>query len=676
MIDTAGLVQVDAIRNRVMGLCRPPRRKPGSQWADDHFILSPESAADPGRWKTRPYQREPLDAMTDPHIEQVSVMKSARVGYTKMLGAAIGSFIHQDPCPISIVQPTLDDAQGYSKEEIAPMLRDCPVLAELLPEPKARDSDNTILHKRFQGGVISVIGANSGRGFRRVTRRVMAFDETDAYPISAGSEGDPIRLGIRRTETFWNRKIIAGSTPLLEGVSRIERLFLSGDQRRYYVPCPHCGFMAYLVFNEATVDGDGEPVGHFMQWPKGRPAEAHFVCRDCGGVIEHEHKRAMVAAGEWRPHAPFTGHASFHLWSAYSYSPNAQWGQIAQEFLEANSAGPEQLKTFVNTVLGQTWKPKGDSPPWEVLYQRRALYEIGTCPADVLFLTIGVDVQKDRLIYEVVGWGRGKRSWSIDAGEIPGDTSDESTQGPWPGLEALLARAFPHAGAGVTLQASMLAIDSGSFTQTVYNWARRFPMSRVIAVKGVSAGSILIGSPSPVDVSVNGRKLKRGYKVWPVHGDIAKSELYGFLQLHPPTDEARLKGATNPPGFCTFPQYGEEFFKQLTGEHLVLQRVRGGYVRHAWELIPGRQNHGLDCRVYARAAAALVGLDRFRESDWTTLEQRLGIAAPVLPTSSPDGGGTDGGGQPPPHRPPAAPAPMVRRSGWIARRPGWLDKRS
>lgn len=662
-----GLASIDVIRQRVMGQCKPPRRVPGSVWADEHFYLSPESSADPGRWRTYPFQREPLDAMTDQAIEMVSFMKSARVGFTKMMGAAIGSYIHQDPCPISIVQPTLDDAEGYSKEEIAPMLRDCPVLARLVPDAKTRDTDNTILHKKFPGGVLTLIGANSGRGFRRVTRRGMFFDEIDVYPLSSGSEGDPIRLGIRRTETFWNRKLVFGSTPLIAGLSRIERLFLSGDQRRYYVPCSQCGHMDYLVFDQQAVNAQGGPVGHFMRWPRQKPEDAHFVCRSCGGLIEHKDKRAIVSAGEWRSHAPFTGHRSYHIWAAYSFSPNATWGQIAKEFVEANDEGPEALKTFINTVLAETWKDKGDAPPWEALYQRREMYLIGTCPAGVLFLTIGVDVQKDRLIYEVVGWGRGKRSWSIDAGTIPGDTSDSTSTGPWPALDALLERDFPHAG-GLKLRPAMLAIDSGYNTQEVYNWARKHPMTRVIAVKGVDTGNVLISAPAPVDVSVNGKKLKRGYKVWKVAVNIAKSELYGWLQMGKPVDEGSLADAMLKPGACAFPQYDEEFFRGLTGEHLVPWKVRGGFVAYAWELIPGRTNHPLDCRVYARSGAAVIGLDRFQESDWSRLEKALGVTPSPEPTPST------------PTPTPVATAPArtapVRPRGWIPQRGGWLRGRN
>ena len=657
------MVSVDAVALKALEALRPPRRLRLSEWADEKFYLSAESAADPGRWRTLPYQREPMDAITDPRIEQVTFMKSARVGFTKILNAAVGYYMEQDPCPIMIVQPTIEDAQGYSKEEIAPMLRDCPALAGRVSEAKSRDSDNTILHKTFPGGSLSLVGANSGRGFRRVSRRVVGFDEVDGYPLSAGVEGDPIKLGIRRTEYYWNRKIIAGSTPLLAGLSRIERLFLAGDQRRYYVPCTQCGHMDYLVFQREASE-DGEPAGHFMHWPKGHPEQAHFTCRSCGGHIDHSEKRAIIQAGEWRGHAPFTGHASFHIWAAYSYSPNATWGQLAAEFLEANTGGPDQLKTFVNTVLGETWQERGDAPEWERLYQRREPYRVGTCPKGVLFLTAGVDVQKTRFVYEVVGWGRGKTSWSVDQGIIEGDTADVSDKGPWPSLSALLQRRYLTY-TGAELPILRLAIDSGYNTQTVYNWARQKPLTQVIAVKGVDSGNVLVSTPSPVDVSANGRKLKRGYRVWPLAVNIAKSELYGWLQLQPLTDEQRAAGAREAPGFCHFPEHGEEYFRQLTAEQLVKRRARSGFVRLTWEPIPGRENHVLDCRVYARAAAAVVGLDRFQESDWSLLEQRIGHTPDPGPVVTPA---------------PAAPAQAApvstQKRTWIQPRTGgWLKGR-
>ena len=655
-----GTVSVDTLTQRALEAWRPPPRLPLSAWADAYFVLSPESAAEPGRWKTLPYQREPMDAITDPRVEQVTFMKSSRVGYTKMLNAAVGYYIHQDACPIMIVQPTIEDAQGYSKEEIAPMLRDCPALAALVPEAKTRDSDTTILRKLFPGGSLTIIGANSGRGFRRVSRRVVGFDETDGYPVSAGIEGDPIKLGIRRTEYYWNRKILAGSTPTVGGRSRIESLFLAGDQRRYYVPCPHCGFAQVLQFR------------HF-KWPKGKPELAVVICLDCGAEIEHKHQRQMVREGEWRPGPhpqfpdvpppdPFHGHASFHLWTAYSFSPNASWGQIAREFVAAQSEGPEHLKTFVNTVLGEPWQDRGEAPEWQHLYARREPYAIGSCPSGVLFLTAGVDVQKDRLVYEIVGWGRDKRSWSIEAGLLHGETSDASAKGPWPALNALLMRTFHH-DAGANMSIAMLAVDSGYNTQVVYGWARQHPMSRVIAVRGVPTAHVLIGAPSRVDVTVSGRKLKGGYKVWPIATNVAKSELYGWLALAAPTGDTP---SPDPPGYCHFPEYGEEYFKQLTAEQLVPHKSKG-FTIFAWELIPGRENHQLDARVYARSAAAVVGLDRFRESDWVKLERSVGIEAPPTPAPDPST---------PPVSSAAAPAAPRRSQGWLGpRRGSWLKGR-
>lgn len=634
---------------------KPPPRLDMSQWAERYFYLSPESAAKPGRWQSLPYQRAWLDAFTDPTITQVTVMKSARVGWTKCLNVTIGYHMHQAPCPILVVQPTIEDAQGYSKEEIAPMLRDCPVLAELVPEPKTRDSDNTILHKQFPGGLLSLVGANSARGFRRVSRKIVLFDEVDGYPPSAGAEGDQIQLGIRRTEYYWDRKIGAGSTPTISGRSRIERMFLAGDQQRYYVPCPECGDLQVLQFKQ-------------FRWPKGKPEDAVYVCIHCGAQIEHWHKRDMVRGGEWRPGphpqfpdiappASFAGHVSFHIWAAYSFSPNASWGQLCAEFVEAQRSGPEYLKTYVNTVLGEPWEDRGDAPEWQRLYERRESYPIGSCPPGVLFLTAGVDVQKDRLMYEVVGWGREKRSWSVDASVLIGDTSDV-TKGPWPQLHALLNRTYPVAD-DRQLPISMMAVDSGYNTQVVYNWCRQYPMSRVIAVHGTSTARVLIGSPSLVDIAASGRKMKGGYKVWPVASHVAKSELYGWLGLRLPTEKEREEGATDPPGYCHFPEYGEEYFLQLTAEQLVTKKSKGQIV-FAWEIIPGRDNHYLDARVYARCAAALAGLDRFQDADWVRLEQSLGLE-PLRKAQ-------------PPGNSPTPPVKEDTKPGWIPRRDDWFKR--
>lgn len=642
-----GLADLGPVVSRTIRRGRPPPKIPLSAWADSHFRLSAESAAEPGRWRTLPYQRGILDAITDPNIERVSVQKSARVGYTKMINAAIAFHMAHDPCPILVVQPTIDNAKIYSKEEIAPMLRDVEILDGLVSETSVRTSANTVAHKVFPGGVLSMVGANSGRGFRMVSRRVVIFDEVDAYPPSAGSEGDPIKLGEKRTEYYWNRKIIAGSTPLVAGASRIEEMFQAGDRRRYYVPCPHCGHMDFLRFSmregDSAVDG-----GHVMRWPRNQPELAYFMCQRCGCEIAEIHKHSMLAGGEWRPDGARTRHASFHIWAAYSLSPNATWGQIATEFLEAKGR-PETLRTFVNTVLGETWKERGDAPDWERLHMRRESYAIGTVPDGPVVLTAGVDVQKDRFVFEVVGWASNKESWSIDAGQLHGDTALEST---WKQLDELLARTYPASDGGEHI-IEKLAIDSGYNTQMVYSWARQHPISRVIATKGVAGSRALVGITSHVDVTVRGRRMQRGYRVWPVGVDVAKAELYGWLGL-------RESG----PGFCHFPEYEEEFFRQLTAEHLtttVNRRTRRAKLE--WHVLPNRENHFLDARILARVAASVRGLDRLAARARAEQQQQ----PPPTPTASSSS----------PTEP--ATSPQQPRRSWISNAPrvgtprrGWL----
>lgn len=345
----------------------PPPRRTLSDWADEKYYLSADGgAAEPGRWKTLPFQRGWMDACSDPRIWQVSVMKSARVGWTESIKALVGYHVDYDPCPILLIQPTEDDAKGFSKESIEPLLRDVPSVGAKF-EPYALN--NTLLLKRFRGGLVQLASARKPGDFRRVGRRVVAGDEVDGYPLSAGKEGDPIKLATKRSDYFWNRKLLWGSTPTDAGVSRIEQLFLDGDQQRFYVPCPKCDAMQVLRMKQ-------------FDWPSGKPHLAIYVCLRCAAAIDHAQKRDMVYAGDYRqgpheqfpevePPPPFHGHASFHIWAAYSFSPNATWGQLATEFVESNAAGPLQLKTFVNTGLGETWKEKGDAPEWRRLYDRR-----------------------------------------------------------------------------------------------------------------------------------------------------------------------------------------------------------------------------------------------------------------------------------------------------------------
>jgi phage terminase large subunit GpA-like protein len=616
-------LEADALIADVRQSWRPPPRLALSAWADRYAQLSAESSADTGQWTTIPYQREIMDAVTDRHVESVTVMKSARVGWTKILNHTVGYHAHYDPCPIMIVQPTIGDAEGYSKDEIGPMIRDTPVLQPLFPEPGKRESGNTILHKLFPGGQLRMVGANAPGGFRRVSMRIVLFDEVDGYPQTAGEEGDQLKLGIKRTDYFWNRKILAGSTPTLDSTSRIAKRFSLGDMRYFHVPCPHCDHAHVLKWEN-------------LKWPKGQPELAAFECPNCKELIEYRWQRWMIEeadrrnlAGEkhlgWVPTNPDPQprHRSFHIWAAYSYSPNATWEHLAREWLESHK-NVEERKTFVNTVLGETYKGEGDAPDWKRLYDRRGTYPTGILPAGAIALYAGVDVQKDRIEVELVAYGRRMQSWSVDYLVFPGDTSQlgGGEGSPYARLEDLLGQVFPTE-AGGEARIRKLAIDTGYNTNTVYQWARKFQTgARVLAVDGRDTYSMIIGQPKAVEYNERGKRKSRAVKLWPVGISHVKAELYGWLKADRPTIES---GDALPWGYCNHPQYGEEYFKQLTAEEIVPRLVKG-FRRYQWENVYGR-NEALDCRVYARAAAALDGIDRWTDDQWATAEAELGSAA-------------------------------------------------
>ena len=506
---------IELLERKALLAFKPPKKLTLSEWADENAFLSAESSAEGGRWRTLPYQKGMMDAITDPAVEQVTVMKSARVGYSKILNHVIGYHIHQDPAPIMLVQPTIEDAQGYSKEEIAPMLRDTPVLKGLVSEAKAKDGANTILQKQFPGGTLSLVGANSPRGFRRVSRRIVLFDEVDGYPPSAGSEGDQIKLGIRRTEYYWNRKIVSGSTPTVKDFSRIQRMYEQSNAQRFFVPCPHCNHMQYLRWAQ-------------IKWFDDDASTACYECEKCNEHIPHAKKRWMVERGEWRETKPGNGkHVGFHIWAAYSYSPNAAWSNLVEEFLEAKHDA-EQLKTFVNTILGEVWedeyasKVSGDS-----LMQRAAeeKYKQGSPPAEVLLLTCGCDCQDDRLSMSVWGVARDEEMYLVDRIVLHGSPSRPEV---WKQLDEVLQKPYETED-GRKLNIEVCCIDSGGHhTQEVYGYARERAAMGVIAIKGMNVkGKPPLGKASKVDINFKGRAMKNGAQLFPVGVDGVKSLLFG-----------------------------------------------------------------------------------------------------------------------------------------------------
>ncbi len=595
-----------------------------SEWADRHRVLSQRAASEPGRWRTSrtPYLKEIMDCLSPASkVERVVFMKGSQIGGTECGNNWIGYVIHQAPGPMMAVAPTVELAKRNSKQRIEPQIEDSPVLRDRVKPARSRDSGNTILSKDFPGGVLVLTGANSAVGLRSMPARYLFLDEVDGYPGDVEGEGDPILLAERRASTFQRRKVLLVSTPKIKGLSRIEHEYEASDRRRYFVPCPECGEYQTLRFE-------------CLIWPKGKPEQAAYRCAYCGSLIEEHCKTAMLEAGEWRPTASETDGgpspdavgnsgrtAGFHLSSLYSPVGWFSWADAAVLF-EASKKNPEQLKGFVNTVLGETWVESGEAPDWQRLYDRRERWAPGTVPAGGLFLTAGADIQKDRIEVDVWAWGRGLESWLIDHIVIEGGPErDES----WAALDRLLSRVWPHEG-GAALGLARFAIDTGYEPIPVYAWARRAGV-QVAPVRGNKSfdQSSPVSGPSYVDASDGGKKLRRGARRYSVAVSAFKIETYRFLRLERPTEEERAGGQAYPPGTVHLPHWVEdEWLKQFVAEQLVTVRTRRGSPRHEWRKLRER-NEALDCRVYARAAAWIEGADRFPERRWRRMEAALEI---------------------------------------------------
>jgi len=504
-------------------------------------------------------------------------MASSQIGKTEsFINNPIGYYIHQDAAPILLIQPTLELARTWSKDRFVPMLRDTPALKELVRDPRSKDSDNTILHKVFPGGHITMAGANSAASLAMRPIRILFFDEVDKYPESVGTEGDPISLAGKRATTFWNRKKAYCSSPTVKDISRIEGLFEGSDKRYYNVPCPVCDTLIVLKW--------GGPDADFgVKWDKDKPETAYYVCQECGGVIEEGDKPRMLTRGKWIATAEFKGKAGFHINELYS--PWVTWAEMVKDFLEKKKL-PETLKTFVNLSLGETWEEQGDQVDEGPLLARREHYG-PKIPSDILLVTAGIDVQDDRLEIEVTGWGLDMENWLIDYIVLPGDIDKKTTKTE---LDDQLARTFETEDGGV-LHIVTACIDSGGHrTQAVYDYVKKRERRRIYAIKGVSSlGHPVIKRPK--------EKNKKGITLHSVGADQTKELVYGHLKV-----------INLGPGYCHFPFEGVQtahpidgdYFKGLTAEKCVTRYLKG-FPKREWIQVR-KYNEPLDCRVYSYAA--------------------------------------------------------------------------
>jgi phage terminase large subunit GpA-like protein len=566
------------------------------EWADEKRVLNSVASREAGNYRTRrtPYLREIMQALSvsESEITDIAVMKATQIGGSEVANNFIGYIIDCAPGPILYMLPTVELAERHSRNRIAPMIESIPSIAAKVHPSKSRTGGNTVLAKNFVGGALYLAGSNSGSAFRNVSIRYLILDDIDGFEPDIGGEGSPVSLAERRTDTYSSRKkILKISTPTIKGGSLIEKEFQKSDQRYYHVPCPFCETRQILIFST-----NNEEHGLHYTEENGEVTDVWYTCMNCREKINEHYKNKMLKKGKWIPLQPNRSKRGYHISGLLSPLGFVSWRQIAQEYNDAKK-DPMSMKVWVNTRLGEPYEVAGEQPEWENLRLRCEPYEPMKPPPGVIFITFGVDVQENRIVVVIRGWGVGEESWLIWYGEIYGDWESQ--------LDDLIAYNFMCDDAVISVAG--VAIDSGYKTQQVYSYCRKKD-SRVFAVKGERArNKPVLGKPSEQDLNWRGKQIPRGVKLWPVGTDTAKSTLYG-----------RLKN-NKVPGPCCYHWYEcvtDEYFMQLTAEKMETH-IKGGFPYLEWVKTRDR-NDALDAEIYAYAAAIRAGLLWLGRSKSTT----------------------------------------------------------
>ncbi|WP_088227797.1 phage terminase large subunit family protein [Desulfosporosinus sp. FKB] len=595
--DKRAIDRLNAAISNALKNFKPPEDLTVSEWADRNRRLSPESSAEAGPWRTSrtPYLEEPMNAFSDAKVHHIIMVAASQVGKSEFELNVIGYIIDQDPGTIIFVQPSVVEAKKFSRLRVAPMIRDSKPLKSKVADAKGKDSGNTILQKSFPGGSLMIIGSNSAAALASTPARYILGDERDRWAISAGDEGDPWALAEARQATFYNAKSVEVSTPTIKGSSNIEASFYLGTQERWCHQCPECGDWHNIVFGNVKYDYEEIKVGKKKTY---NVTISGWACPSCGCISPENVMRKQPA--KWiaaNPEAYNNGVRSFWL-NAFS-SPWTSWSKIIRKFLEAQH-NPQKLKVVVNTLFGELWEEKGEGVESDDLVKRRERYDCDV-PKDVLVLTCGVDVQKNRLEYEIVGWGLEKESWGIQYGVIMGDPGQLTTitspeglkiRSPWEMLDDILNKEYLTED-GQVLQIMTACIDSGYHSDTVYSYCKAREINRVWAIKGQGGSGIpFIHRPT--------KRNDAGAWLFNIGVDAGKD-----------TITSRLKVEFEGPGYCHFPidndkGYDRTYFEGLTSEHRTTHYSRGQTILRWEKRSSGARNEPFDLRNYATAALEIL----------------------------------------------------------------------
>ena len=580
------LTAIEETRRRAMRALIPPPKLSLPEWIEEHLRLPEGLSALPGRVRLWPYQVGIAEAISDAAIERVTVVKSVRIGYTTLLTAALASYVANEPSPILMLLPTEADCRDFTVSDLEPTFEATPVLRGLLSGDSDEAGRSTLLSRRFAGGSLKIVAAKAPRNLRRHTVRILMIDECDA--MEATAKGNPLTLAERRTLSFANRKIITGSTPVLEETSHVLRNYALSDRRVFEVPCPACGTFTELLW------------GH-IEWHPDQPETAAFRCPACNDLIAERHKPAMAALGQWRATAPHVkGHAGFRINALVSNLANASWGKLAAEFLSAKD-DPAQLQTFVNTLLAQGWRESVEEIDESALAARAEDFGLDAIPPGVLIVTAGVDVQQDRIETTFLGHGRDE-IFTLGHAVTWGSPLEDHT---WAELDDLLRSTWKHPRGG-TLRLDAAIVDSGDggTVDRVYGFTKSRFGRRIGAGKGMAGNRPALT-----------RSQVKGAPLFIIGVDTLKAQLLTRLSKG---QTIRFSKSLDP-----------SWYEQLTSERRVVRYVRGAPARR-FERKPGMRAEALDCFVYAMAARHLISMDLDRREAELSTERMLAPAAKTV----------------------------------------------
>lgn len=649
----------------------PPDPPDITRWCEDNIVFDERSPMPgPFRIERFPFLREIHEVLSPDHpCREVTVRGSAQWGKTvSIIQPVLGAWHEYTPLDSLVVHPTQAAAKEWVMNKWLPMRRSTRALRRLFGDGRGDNTDAIFNQETLdRNGSLKVASAGSPADLTGTTRRLVIGDDISKW--EATDKGDPEALMISRAEGFEDAKILRVSTPLVAGTCRITRAFARSDQRHYHVPCPHCGHAAALTWENFRRNIDPE-----------RLHAACFSCEACGCEITHSDKEKIVALGRWVATNPKGDHPGFHLWRAYA--PQRDWASIAVSYAQvmgwtrltltgdteaeiAQAVEAETEQVFWNDILGLPYEQASKGPGWEKLRDRVELapeaetLPPGVLPATGFILTAGVDCQQDRTEVQLVAFGRNYRRWVIDYRVIPHHIGDEECRA---ALDALLKSAW-RTELGRMVPIDMMAVDVGTFTEDVWSWAKRYPWSRVILVKGASSQTGPIMAPMKFERRRDGQAKRAQKRAFMVNVSQMKADFYAWLAKDDPIERGHVSFARG---------LGDEFYRMLTSEVRMLKRSRAGVVTSAWELAePGRRNEALDNMLYAEAAARRKGWASMTEEQWSALADERGAppadpqgdlfdaevaAAPeTAPAASGDAAGREESAKPTP----------ARGSGWF-----------